>query len=214
MARQKKPIELHKKPVPKSVTDNPLHGSGVNKVVQLGLSEKAIEMRQAGLSLSEITQTLNEKYLSDSEYKLSTMGVQRFLAKVAEIPKTDNRLKPEENINIYNEYKMLYDITIDSLEAVQMSIESMKKDKDYKGIRENSLLCEKLTARCQNLLQSMSDCQSKVYSYINMNRIVQITLDIIKEEDPEMYARVINRIKENIELAELMKKIKEAEVKQ
>lgn len=210
IAYQKKNPEDHLKAVPASVLSNPLHGCTTNKVILLGLSDKAIEMRQGGLSLSEICQELNSKYLKDSEYQLSIMSLQRFFAKVSDIPKTDNRIKPEENLNIYGEYKMLYEITVDSLEAIQQSIETMKKVKDYKGIRENSLLCEKLTARCQGLLQSMSDSQSRVYTYGNLNRIVQITLDIVKEESPEIYAKVVNKIKTHVELSELMKKIKEA----
>lgn len=210
MAYQKKNPDDHLKPVPRSVEVNPLHGCTTNKVVQLGLNVKADEMRQAGLSLSEICRELNDKYLAESEYKLSIMGLSRYFDKYSSIGKTDNRIKPEENLNIYGEYKMLYEITVDSLEAIQQSIETMKKAKDYKGIRENSLLCEKLTARCQGLLQSMSDSQSRVYTYTNLNRIVGITLDIVKEESPEIYAKVVNKIKTHVELSELMKKIKDA----
>lgn len=211
--KQKKNPEDYLKPVPKSVESNSLHSIQTNKVVLLGLSEKADELRSAGCSLSEICRTLNDKYLSESEYKLSVMSLSRYFDKWSKLDKQDNRISPEENLNIYNEYKTLYDITIDSLEAIQQSIEELKKQKDYKGIRENSFLAEKLTARCQNLLQSMSDSLSKVYTYSNLNRIVQITLDIVKAENVETYAAVVNQIKQNVELAELMKQIKETKEK-
>jgi primosomal protein N'' len=140
------------------------------------------------------------------------MSCSRYFDRWSKLGKQDNRVSPEQNLNIYNEYKMLYDITIDSLEAIQQSIEQLKEQKDYKGIRENSFLAEKLTCRCQALLQTMSDSLSKVYTYSNLNRIVQITLDIIKEQDAECYAKAISKIKENVELAELMKQIKETKV--
>lgn len=201
----------YKKPIPKSVTDNPLHGATINKIVLLGLSEKADELRAAGCSLSEITQTLNEKYLTDSDYKVSVMSVQRYFDRWSKLEKTDNR-KTEENVNVYNEYKMLYEITLDSLEAVHANIMELKKNKaeNAKEIRENSFLAEKLTARCQNILQSMADIMAKIYNYMNYQKVIEMIFEIINEEcGVETKGKIINRIRQNPELSILMKKIED-----
>ena len=196
--------------VPQCVKSNSLQGSTVNKIIQFGLDGHADELRQAGYSLSEITRQLNEKYLVDSEYKVSVMSLQRYFARHSSIDKVDNRIKDEEALNFCNEYRMLYDLTTNSIDAISQSIETFQKSNDYKGVRENSFLLEKLMARAQNLLQSQADMVDKVNNYINLVRITEIMFQIIEEQcGMETVAKIKNSIREHKELVELTRKIQE-----
>jgi hypothetical protein len=199
--------------VPTAVETNILQGSRINKIVELGLSERANELRSAGYSLSEICSLLNDKYLATSEHKLSIMSLQRFFNRWSEIDKIDNRIKDEEALNFLNEYRLLYDLAIDSVEAVGQSIAIDRKAKDTKNTRDNSFLLEKLMARCQNLLQSMADMVGKINTYVNLNRIIVIMFEIITDEcGIEVVAKIKNRMKGHKELHEMMKKMKDTKV--
>lgn len=196
--------------VPQCTQTNPLQGSTQSKVLQLGLNVHADELRAAGYSLTDIAKQLNENYLADSDYKLSTMSLQRYFAKYSEVKAIDNRMKPEEALNIASELRMLYDVTIDLLESIQLSIAEAKKVKDYKAIQGNAHLAEKLTARAQGLLQTTSDMMSKMYTYAALNRVITIMFNVIEENAGiEVAAKIKLRMQENPELWELTKKVKD-----
>ena len=71
-----------KPPVPgKDVPINPLCGIQQSKIDYFALGETVKKLRNSGLSLVEITDELNTKYVTDPNYKISTMSVCRWADK-------------------------------------------------------------------------------------------------------------------------------------
>jgi hypothetical protein len=198
---------------------NPLQGQNTSRIIQLGLQDIAIQLREANMSIAEITDHLNEKYLVESPQKVNLMTVQRFLKKhMPQENNRDQRVNEDFSTNVYGELHEMLDTSNEQIELLEILSEEFKKNKknllDYrKDIQNNTTQIEKMLCRKQAILVQIAQIQEKVYSMQAANEIIRIALDIIKEHDKELYAKVIEEIKANPLLIAAYQRMKPVEEK-
>lgn len=204
-----------KPPVPgKDVPLSPLHGIQQSKIDYFALGETVRKLRNSGLSLVEITDELNTKYVTDPSYKISTMSVCRWVDKNMS-EEIDLRYSEETAINVYREYSNDLKTITEQIDNIKIYIDHFNKE--IKGgtditsvaskIKDMQGSLEKLLSKKHVMLQSIFAMQEKVYSYTACVDIVNRVMQMVKERDKEMFADISLEIKSDAMLAEAFKKI-------
>ena len=116
-----------KPPVPgKDVPIGPLHGIQQSKIDYFALGEIVKKLRNSGLSLVEITDELNTKYVTDPSCKISTMSVCRWVDKNMS-EDIDLRYNEETAINVYREYSNDLKTITEQIDNVKIYIDHFNK---------------------------------------------------------------------------------------
>jgi hypothetical protein len=202
-----------KPPVPDG--SNPLQGLAQSKIDFYNLGHIVKKLRNTpGVSLIDITNELNEKYLPE-DAKISVMAVSRYCNKHVK-DDIDLRCSEEMAINIYGEEVDMLNIITEEIETIQIYLNQFKSEVK-KGsdvtlvagkVKDLLFLLDKLIARKGAILANIGNTQEKIYNYVNMNNIITIVLDEVKNKDLTLYADIVEKIKSNPMLIEMYKKIR------
>lgn len=198
--------------MPDAKTENSLVGLNQHKIDRLGIGAEVRELKLSGLSTKEIANKLNKTYELTGVNKLNNMTVWRWCKKNnidEEAP-----LTKEEAVNVYLETcSMLKDVN-DGLELVRYEIDSYRAginddNSCASSIKDLALTLEKLLARKQALVTSVRVTQEKIFSYKKITEGLNTIIQMVKDEDLGLYARIRGKIRENKMLNETFRKIKE-----
>ncbi len=180
------------------------------RIDELGLVDIVNELR-GQYSYARIAKIINERYLPEGEEPISQMTVHRYLRKKNEIvpAKQEVVAVPEsEEIDPYDEMKMLINIIDARLESIQESLTEVEKKKNKNVLKDDDKyrdlvsLQEKLIARKQNLLNNIAKYQSEIGTYTNMKEIIRILVETLKSI-PGAYDSFRQKIDGNIDLKNL-----------
>jgi hypothetical protein len=208
---------MGKPPVNTSET-NALQGMTVSKIDFYNLSDVVRKLRDANVSYIDIAKEINENHLPLDAPKVSTMSVHRWIKRnMDEDSIKDLRYKEEQAINIYKEECEILTLVNEQIQTLEILMDGFKNmvktNSDVKivskDIKELMFSMEKMIARKGQLLVSLKATQSQIYNYANMTEIVNIILDMVKESNLVLYAEITEKIRENVMLSELFRKIKD-----
>jgi hypothetical protein len=204
---------LPAKPPIQTRENNPIHNTTVSTVDRHGLGELVRKLRSAGGTHISIANEINDTILKDNIDKVSSSAVWRWMNK--NITDDEDYRTNNDAVNVYlEESQMLKSVTkqVDILEgAIDVINSGIKKNEDVltvtKQLKELALTYEKLLSNKQRLVNSIGIMQEKIYSYININTIITIIMDMVKEKDFTLYADIKEEIKKDPILNECFKNI-------
>lgn len=180
------------------------------------LGEDVLAMKRRGMSTLRIANMLNSEYkdLLNKDV-ITASNVQAWVRK--NIDEYKNADKQREVLNTYNEQQKLLNIVdkqidvtsvfIDEFESLLSSGEDLENI--YKRLRTATQDLEKYIARKQSILTQMQSIQDKIYSVQVLSEINQSILQTLKEENIDVYNRVIEKMKVNPILLEAYEKAKD-----
>ena len=204
MAYQKKLPSEYKKPPPRSIEINPLHGnSTTSKIDFYQLGDIVKSMRECGCTLDEIQTEINTKYLTEENQFVSKMSLSRWINKnIDNAKELDQRSNRDISINEYQELKEMIEYCDSQLEISELALHGLKEDSKKKKvpIRPGDITNimnanEKTLARKQALLASITQIKEKMISWQTTFDIVNIILGKVKEKDLVLFAEIVGEIK-------------------
>jgi hypothetical protein len=199
-------------PIP-SKTLNPIQGDPEHKVISLGLQEVVKEGLDAGKGVNKLAKEINESLLVDSKTKISGMAILRWSKKYYT---EDDKESTEHAINLYSHYIEMLNQLSKQMDIQSVCIDELSKASEdsvddiishSRALNAAMMAYEKIAARKQVILGTISSIQEKVYSYMAASEVVRITLQAVKDKDQEIYNDIMVRLKENAEYMELFRKI-------
>lgn len=207
--------------VPRSMEINPLHGnSTMSKVDFYQLGTIVRQLKESGCTLQQIQTEINTKYLTEESQFLSLMSLSRWIGKnMSNAKELDQRTSIATNdvgISEYHELMEMIEYCNSQLELAEMSMNDIKKISRETRLPVNSKdvtnlinTTEKMIARKQALLASITQIKDKIYSWKAMNDIITIVTEKVKAKDLSLYGEIIHEIKSDPMLIEAYKKLKD-----
>ena len=203
MAKPKKNPEDYIKPMPTSVTSNPLHGINKPKIEIYGLQKEIIEMKKAGNSLKAIVDEMNTKYLTEENQFISVNSLSRWLrANMEDYEKYDQRNNQEVDISEYQEYLQMVEYCDLQLETCEIALHDLKKQakenkcpipaKDVTNLMNCN---QKTLAQKQALLAAITSMKDRMINWKLTFDIVNIILEKVKERDLVLFSEIVNIVK-------------------
>ena len=193
---------------------NKTQGSSMPKALSLNIEAAIREYRRRPRNngFMSMAKFLNEGILKDSGETISHTTLHRWWKKHG-----DDNDPNEDMVNIYGEHlSSLKSITrqLDTLEMYLGELNSNVAEVNdiVKVAKEtNSLMMtyDKLSARKGSLLGQIGDIQSKVYTYVNFNTVLDRIMSMVKAKDAGFHYEIIRKIEEDPLLAEIIRKIKD-----
>ena len=179
------------------------------RIDELGLVD-IVNKLKGQYSYARIAKIINEQYLPEGEEPISQMTVHRYLRKKNEVVpvKPDLPVAESEEIDPYDEMKMLINIIDARLESIQESLTEAEKPKNKNSLKDDEAyrdlvsLQEKLISRKQNLLNNIAKYQSEISTYANMKEIIKILVETLRSI-PGAYDSFRQKIDGNIDLKNL-----------
>jgi len=180
---------------------------------RFGLHDIVGKLVNAGLSITNILEEINTKYMPDGK-TVSKTALYRYVAR--EFPNRDDNRRNDSQLNVYKEYLNQMDIVDKQLAMIQTCMESLdkqiKKDEDVlrvtKEINAFSSTLEKLLARKSQLVNSISVIQEKVFDFTRVYDIVKVIMNDVMESDKTLYADIMNKLKDDDYFREFIKGIR------
>lgn len=199
-------------PVP-SKENNPLQGVTEHKVITLGIQSAVRAGRDKGIGYNSLAKEINEGILATSNVKISGMSIKRWCD---EYYTEDQRESTDHAVNLYSHYVDMLNQLSKQMEIQSVCIDELNKTaaKSVADIQETSkalnaamITYEKLSSRKIVLMQTIGSIQEKIYGYMAATEIVELTLASVKDEDAEMYHRIMEKLRCNQDYMELFRKI-------
>jgi hypothetical protein len=201
-------------PVNTALTRPTQGNSQIHDVVRLGLQNAVIwrKRRPRGYGAMTIADEINEKELKDSGVTISHMAVNRWWKDVYLKEHSDK----EDIVNIYGSSVSLLNSMDKQLEVLENFIDNVNSEINTvddivalsKTHKELSTTFKDLSQRKQALLSQISLIQEKVYGFINVQRFSEIVMDTVAEQcDTKVYDAVVDKLRENKEYQELLRRI-------
>jgi uncharacterized protein YdiU (UPF0061 family) len=194
------------------------------KIEEYGLEGKVKELAST-MTLYDIKDTLNSKYVPEGAEILSHMSIKRYCdargieyvdkrksnAVVGRLVNTleeahDCNDKLDSSINLMEKHmedykKQLMGLTLTEGMTKQDIIKLVRENVDIKKeIRECIVLQEKLIGRKTSNLDRITNYQSTLLKQENFRKLVVAMVEAMEESDKEAKAKFISRIKEDFEL--------------
>ena len=203
------------KPPVNTKNSAPLQGINISRIDFYQIGDKVSKLRSSGATLQEITDEINQKYLPADAVPINAMTCSRWIKKnLSASDNVDQRQSEDYSCNEHQELLDMLQFINNQLEIAEGLLSDIRKEAkekkvtNGKEVRDVLFILEKLTARKQSILASLTEVKAKIYSFSNLNEIIRIALDIVKTKDMLLYADVIEEIKKNPSLVEAYRKIR------
>lgn len=189
--------------------------NGISKIDYYHLGDDIAKMRRSGMSYMKISKALSEdckdKLQGDS---VSMLTVRRWCMDNLREEETQG----ESTINAYREYvKMLrvVEANIDMinifLDAVTAMIRDGTDDKTvlslFKSTKDLHVELEHYIARKQDLVSKIFILQKEIFNITTLNDLLRLVLNTVKEEDKEIYERILVKLRQNPKFVEAARKM-------
>lgn len=183
------------------------------RVIDLGLVDVVTKGLNDNKGVNRLAKEINETILAGSATKISGMAILRW-SKVHYVEDTKESLG--QAVNVANHYDDILALLSEQIDVQRSLIDDLRKEsaesmedimKYSKALSLCNVALEKYISKKLVLLSTISGMQDKVYSYMKATEIIEITLGTVKDEDAEMYHRIMGRLRENKEYMEMFRKI-------
>lgn len=166
-----------------------------SKIVKYKLENDCVNLRKAGLSYREIADELNASGKVPAHDQINQNSVARFLST---IPKLTKQLVKEDrsrllqvvntNFDIIHEINTLFGKTKTLLE--QMEQEAQERNRIINPYQYKAVVSE-----MREMLKQMLEIQKEVNEFDNIRKFMEIVLQVIQEEAPEVMPIIARRLR-------------------
>lgn len=167
----------------------------ISKIIQYGLEQDTVNLRQAGLSYQRIADELNASGKVPEDDPINAEIVRRFLDHIPEVnrelvKRDEKRLLTVVNnsMDIISEMTNLYGKTARLLETIE--------EKAYEeGTIVDPHKFKALSSEMREMLKMMIEIQKELNDYENTKKFMEIVMETVAEECPQSIPIIIDRLK-------------------
>lgn len=166
-----------------------------SKIVRYKLEEECVNLKKAGLSLSEIAEELNNNEKVPPNDNIDKFVVARFLEK---IPSVTKQLVQEDRRRLLEVVNTNFDIMeeINGLFGKSKSLLELIEDDAYRqGKTVNVYMWKAVVSEMREMLRHMTEIQKDINDYDNVRKFMEIVLQVLQEEAPEKIPIIAEKLK-------------------
>ena len=167
----------------------------ISKIIQYGLEQDTVNLRQAGLSYQRIADELNASGKVPEDDPINADIVKRFLDHIPEVNRElvrrdEKRMLAVVNnsMDIISEMTTLYGKTARLLEIIE-----------EKAYEEGTIIdphkFKALSSEMREMLKMMIEIQKELNDYENTKKFMEIVMETVAEECPQSIPIIIDRLK-------------------
>lgn len=166
-----------------------------SKIVRYKLEEECVNLKKAGLSLSEIANELSSNEKVPPHDKIDKFVVARFLEKIPNITK---QLVQEDKRRLLEVVNTNFDIMEETgrLFAKSKSLLDLLEDDAYeKGKIVNVYMWKAVVSEMREMLRQMTEIQKEINDYDNVRKFMEIVLQVLQEEAPDKIPIIADKLR-------------------
>lgn len=167
--------------------------TNVSKIVKYGLVEKAIELREKGLSYQKIADELNRELPEDD--KVDLFAVKRFFDKLPELKKEIVQQDQTLLIRAVNKELDLIEEINELYFKAKSVLETMEQEAQAKGRNVDPYRFKAVASEMRELLKQMVEIQKEINDYNNVRKFMEIVMSVLQKEVPDKIPIIIEELK-------------------
>ena len=166
-----------------------------SKIVKYKLEEDVVMLRQSGMSYQQIADELNAGDKVPADDPLDKYVIMRFLEKLPQIQQQLVKEDKRRLVSVVNaNMDIVHEIT-DLYGKTKMLLSMMEEDAMDRGRSMDPYRFKAVASEMRELLKQMTDIQKEINDYDNIRKFMEIVLETLKQEAPELYEEVKELVK-------------------
>lgn len=166
-----------------------------SKIVRYKLEEICFNLKQVGLSYSQIADELNATGKVPENDKIDKAVVARFFDKLPKITKeivsrSDNKIMKVVNSNL----DVIFETT-NLFNKTKFLLDDIERDAYDKGKLVDPYRYKALASEMRELLKQMMEIHKEINDYKNIKKFIEIIIQTVSEEAPSALPIIIERLK-------------------
>lgn len=167
--------------------------TNISKIVKYGLVEKAIELREKGLSYQKIADELNKDLPEDD--KVDLFAVKRFFDKLPELKQEVVQKDQALIVKVVNKELDLIEEINELYYKAKSVLETMEREAMEKGRNVDPYRFKAVASEMRELLKQMVDIQKEINDYNNVRKFMEIVMSVLQKEVPDKIPIIIEELK-------------------
>jgi len=167
--------------------------TNIPKIVKYGLIEKAIELREKGLSYQKIADELNKELPEDD--KIDLFAVKRFFDKLPELKQEVVQKDQSLIIRVVNKELDLIEEINELYYKAKSVLETMEREAMEKGRNIDPYRFKAVASEMRELLKQMVEIQKEINDYNNVRKFMEIVMSVLQKEVPDKIPIIIEELK-------------------